>query len=222
LVSLSDTITTESAGASWCASGGSGDTGITLFIRIDNTITTEVASAVKSASVREGIGIGSTIIAIFVSLFDSVSAISSAARASVIIDIVSVVTLFSGVNDTISAVGVSAAGSAGVRSGIASVGSGIALFATEVVNNTVTTSVQLAIHTASVGSGIAVSVICSCGEFQWVSVVASFVEVSVNLSVTASEGAISEAQPGVNTTRVTILSEVNNLITARGRAARSD
>lgn len=55
LVSLSDTITAEGAGTLGGASGGSIDTSVTFFIRVDDTISAEVASAVESASVGEGV-----------------------------------------------------------------------------------------------------------------------------------------------------------------------
>jgi len=152
-------------------------------------------------------------------LFNSITAILLAARASVIINVVFVVAFFASVDNTITAEGVFAVRSAGVGGSIASVGSSITLFTTKGIDNTITTEVQLAIHTASVGSSIAVTVIDSCGEFDGISVVASFVEVGIDLSVTASEGAVLEAQPGVNTTRVAIFTKVDDPVTARGRAA---
>lgn len=153
-------------------------------------------------------------------MFDSVSAISLAARASIVVNVVLVITFLTSIKNTITAPSVSAVGSASIGLGVAQVSSGIALFAAEVVDNTVTAEVQLAVATASIGSGVAVTVVGSSGEFNRVSVIASFVEVGINLSVTASEGAVSEAQPGINTAGVTVFSEVNDVITARCWAAR--
>lgn len=98
-----------------------------------------MASAVKSASVREGVGVGSTVITIFSSLFDSVTAVLLAARASVVVNIVVVVTFFASISHTVTAEGISAVKSASIRLGVTSVLSGIALFATKVISDTITT-----------------------------------------------------------------------------------
>jgi len=219
LVSLSDAITTEGTGTGGCAGGGSVDASIALFVGIDHAVTAGVAFAVESASVREGVGVGSTIITVLVSLFDSVTAIFLAARASIIINIVAVITFLTSIHNTVAAVGISAVESASIGLGVTSVDSGVALFTAKVVNNIVTAEVQLTIHTASVRASVAVAIVNSCGEFDGVSVIASFID--IDLSVSASEGAVSEAQPGINTARIAVLIGVDNVVTARGRSARS-
>jgi hypothetical protein len=243
--SLLYTITTEGKGTETSTSKGTKSTVITLFIRVSLAITASVSDTVGSASIRESVGVSSTIITIFVSLFHSITTIKLAARATIIINVVLVITFFTSIDNTITTISILAIGSASVGSGI-TVGNGgvessgpsnaqsisvITLFTTDGINHTITTDAGLAIHTTTVGSSVAVSVIDSVGEFAGISVIANFSsnedssgwgdnsDVSIDVSATATKGAVGETVIGINSEGVTIFSSINNTITTLGRLA---
>jgi len=220
LVSLSDTITTESSGAGRCASGGSIHTGITFFIRVNNTITTEMSSAVQSASVSKGVGVGSTIIAIFSSLLDSIATILSAAGTSIIINVVLIITLLTIINNTITTPGILAVHTASIWLAVTSVVSSITLFAAKGINNIITTLEQLAVHTAGIWSGVTVAIINSCREFARVSIIALLSSI-VDDTISTLVGAVFEATSSLNNV-ITIFIQISDAITTGSRAAKPE
>lgn len=217
---LTNSITTVSLGARGGAKLGSVSTVVAFFIGIGESVTAKVSHAVGSASVGDDVAVGKSVVAIFSSLLDSVSAVSSAARATVVVNVVSVVTLFSGVRDIITTVRILAIQTASVGGGVASESSGIALLASEVVGNTITAEIQLAVGTASVGSGVAVAIGGSCGIFVGISVVAGFA--SVDDSVTASVGAVAEASHGLKSRVIAVFSEIGDVVTTVSKSAWGD
>jgi len=217
---LNDTVTAKRHCARSSATKNSARGRVTLFVRVSHTIAASMSLAVRSTSIWQSGTVGSTIVASLVSLFDSVTTVASAARASIIIDIIFVVTLFSVVNNTIATEGFLAIGSASIGLSIVVFGSIVTLFTTKVVHNTVTTKVQLAIHTTSVWSAVAVAVIDSSRKFGGVTIIASLV--NINESISAAEGAITEAENSFDTGRVAIFTSINNAITTRWWSARCD
>lgn len=241
--SLSNTITTEGSGARGRTSERSNRSIVAFFIRISHAITTSGSSASGwSTSVSKSSTVSSTIVTIFNSLFNSITTVPLAARASIIINVVAIITFLTTVDNTVTTVSIFAVSSASIGSSV-TVGnggiefgtpstsdrSGITLFTSNRVNNTITTKAGLTIHSASVRSGVRVSIFSSVREFARITVITHFSRdegssnsnVSINVSGTASEGTVGEAIIAVNSKGVTIFSKINNTITARSRLAGS-
>jgi len=155
---LEDPITTKRETAFVCATGVCGACGIAFLIRVGNTITTPMPGTIQSASVGGGIAVGGTVVAVFASLSHTITTVVSAARATILVDCVAVVTLFSIVNNSVTAARENAIHAASIGDGVVVGGSVVALFTTQSINNAVSTKVFSAVQTASIGARIAVSV----------------------------------------------------------------
>jgi len=191
---LQDAVTAEWKAALVGATGVSCACGVAFFVGIGHTVAAKVSAAVGSASVGEGVAVGSSVIAVFAVLSDTVSAVGPAAGTAVLVDLVSVVALLSVVHDTITASCEAAVGSAGIWDGVVVGEPVVALLASEGIHNSVSAGEQSAVQTASIGAGVAVSVQGSLGRMAVVALFSSNGTVGgVDDSVTAAEGAVGEA-----------------------------
>lgn len=155
---IDDTITTVGKGTVRSASVGGiyvvGGTIIALLTSIDDTITTERKLTVESATARESVGVERSSITNFTRINTSITALKlTARRATITVGGISIITSLIAelVNNTITALGDTTPRSAGIR--FVGVGSTVVtLF--QSIQNTITTSPQSAISSASVGDGI--------------------------------------------------------------------
>jgi len=128
---------------------------IACLLRVLHTITTNGQFAVQSASIGGGVAVQGSVIALFEGI-DEVGLIVTTfpfadGRAAIKVVDIAIIALLARVDNTITAGGEAASGSANTRNVLVS-SSKIALF-TE-VNNTVTTSGLLAVCSAAVGGAI--------------------------------------------------------------------
>jgi len=217
---LKDSITAEWETALICASWVCLTCGITLLIRVSDPITTKMSGTIESASVWDGIAVSCAIIAVFTGLSNTVSTVPSAARATILVDLVAIVTLFSVIYNSVTASWECAVGSAGVWNAVVVRNSVITLLTAQRINNTVSAVESSAVQTARVGTGVAVAI---KGSFGRVTVVAFFVKSSVSIvevanSVTAAEGTVGKTVACFDTI-VAFFVGVDNSIATSGDAA---
>jgi len=159
---INDAITTNREGASGSAKvgdvGGQGqNASIALFGGINNTITAVSLEAVQSAGVGEGIGVHDSIVALLANVEDAIPAClfsGTSGRASISIDAISIVTLFSVVlvDHTVSAVWECAGRSARIRDSVAVQSSIVANFSC--VDDAVSAAEPSAVGSAGVGVSV--------------------------------------------------------------------
>lgn len=205
---INNSITAFGKSAVGSAEVGSSNvlSGIIAFLsRVGNTITASWQSAVGSAASWFGVVVAGSIVANFSGINTSVSALLLArARASITIEVVSVVASFSTshVNNSVTAFGNAAPGSAS----IGFVGIVLAIIAFfQGIEDAITASPEEAVGSASVGNSVAVvdSVVAFFSGFQD--------------SVSADDSAVL-ALSGVGSS-ITVLTIVSDTITASGQSA---
>lgn len=212
---VSDTISAKWSGALACATNAFLVCPVAFFVRIGQTITAEVSLAVASASIGNCIAVSCSIIAVLGSLFNSISTVFSTARTTVVIDVVLVVALLTAVNHAIAAASFFAGCTTSIGCGVVVCFSVVALFAAEVVNHIVTAEEKLAVHAASVWSGITVTIFSSGRIDSRVSVIALFP--AVNLSVTTSPSTVVETKRVIQ--EVALLIGIHDSVAAEGELA---
>lgn len=216
---------------------------VAILTVISDTITASGQSAVGSASVGDGVGVRSSVVALFTGgiIESSVTAEESASNSASGVSVQdSVVALFTHVNDTITANWESAVGSASVGDGGREVAR-VALFTD--VQNTISASWQFAAGSASGGLFVGVvdtqvaffvltldsittfnmAVGVASVSVDVVSVIAGFSQQVISNTITTvwedASGSASVGQDGIENTSVALFLGVNDSITAIRQSA---